>query len=132
MKELLDNFGFKSKKSNFERDSFKSLSEMIGFPEAGLDTGHISYCQETELHYVFRDTTEPAPILGKWRVFCCPHICKSEEYEVSKHTTMLPATIGTPEMNVINTEPDWDKIEAYIDMLMKKKAQELGEILDTP
>ena len=37
--------------------------------ERSLDNGHISYCEETGLHYVFKNTNTNDYTLGKWREY---------------------------------------------------------------
>ena len=54
MPQLTSNFIFKSKQPNFERDSFKTMEEMAEVQSGWLDEGHISYCEDTQKHYVFR------------------------------------------------------------------------------
>jgi hypothetical protein len=54
MPQLTSNFIFKSKQPNFERDSFKTIEEMAEVQSGWLDEGHISYCEDTQKHYVFR------------------------------------------------------------------------------
>ena len=53
MPQLHSNFELNSKLSNFTRDSFKSLDEMLAVNPLYIDEGHISYCQDTKKHYVF-------------------------------------------------------------------------------
>lgn len=64
-----DNFGYRSAKPNFERDSFDTLADMASYPETGMDDGHISYCKETDKHYKFLKSNTIDASTGKWRVF---------------------------------------------------------------
>lgn len=62
-----DNFDYKGKNPNFERDQFTTLIEMVECDETFLDNGHISYCVATGRHYVFDGSNENDVVLGKWR-----------------------------------------------------------------
>ena len=52
--ELIDNFKYKGRKPNFERDSVESLSEMLNMNPSWYNDGHIVYCKEDGKHYVFK------------------------------------------------------------------------------
>ena len=60
MPQITSNFIFRSKSPNFERDSFKTWQEMVDVPSSYIDEGHISFCEERGLHYIFKsfDTTD--------------------------------------------------------------------------
>lgn len=47
MIQVADNFNYRGKKPNFDRDSFDTLQDMKNYSENSLDDGHISYCKET-------------------------------------------------------------------------------------
>ena len=64
--QVNSNFNYKGSKPNFERDRFETLELMRSADERSLDNGHISYCEETGLHYVFKDTNTNDYMLGKW------------------------------------------------------------------
>ena len=64
-----DNFKYQGKKPNFERDSFATKAEMKGFPEANVDEGHISFCEEDGKHYEFKAGNSVDTNTGKWREF---------------------------------------------------------------
>ena len=51
MIQVADNFNYRGKKPNFDRDSFDTLQDMKNYSENSLDDGHISYCKETDKHY---------------------------------------------------------------------------------
>lgn len=53
MIQVADNFNYRGKKPNFDRDSFDTLQDMKNYSENSLDDGHISYCKETGKHYKF-------------------------------------------------------------------------------
>ena len=53
MIQVADNFNYRGKKPNFDRDSFDTLQDMKNYSENSLDDGHISYCKETDKHYKF-------------------------------------------------------------------------------
>lgn len=53
MIQVADNFNYRGKKPNFDRDSFDTLQDMKNYSENSLDDGHISYCKETNKHYKF-------------------------------------------------------------------------------
>lgn len=64
---VIDNFSYRGKKPNFDRDSFDTLSAMKSFPETDIDEGHISFCKEDGKHYQFSSANEVDPTTGKWR-----------------------------------------------------------------
>ena len=65
---VIDNFDYRGKKGNFERDKFVTLKEMHDFPEIGIDEGHICFCEETNSHYKFNSTNNTDATTGKWRL----------------------------------------------------------------
>ena len=67
--QINSNFNYKGSKPNFERDRFETLELMRSADERSLDNGHISYCEETGLHYVFKNTNTNDYVLGKWREY---------------------------------------------------------------
>ena len=67
--QINNNFNYKGSKPNFERDRFETLELMRSVDERSLDNGHISYCEETGLHYVFKNTNTNDYVLGKWREY---------------------------------------------------------------
>ena len=67
--QVNSNFNYKGSKPNFERDRFETLELMCSADERSLDNGHISYCEETGLHYVFKNTNADDYMLGKWREY---------------------------------------------------------------
>lgn len=67
MPKIGANFQFESREPNFERDSFKTLSEMKACTI--IDKGHKSYCQEDGKTYEFNQDNELDEITGMWRVF---------------------------------------------------------------
>lgn len=48
MIQVADNFNYRGKKPNFDRDSFDTLQDMKNYSENSLDDGHISYCKNDE------------------------------------------------------------------------------------
>nr|DAG73055.1 MAG TPA: Lamin Tail Domain [Caudoviricetes sp.] len=67
--QIIDNFNYKGKKSNFERDKFLTIAQMKAFPSECVDEGHLSYCEEDGNHYEFKDSNEFLETTGKWRVW---------------------------------------------------------------
>ena len=53
MIQVADNFNYRGKKPNFDRDSFDTLQDMKNYSENSLDDGHISYCKETNQTWVY-------------------------------------------------------------------------------
>lgn len=53
MIQVADNFNYRGKKPNFDRDSFDTLQDMKNYSENSLDDGHISYCKETDKHFFY-------------------------------------------------------------------------------
>lgn len=66
MIQVADNFNYRGKKPNFDRDSFDALQDMKNYSENSLDDGHISYCKETDKHYKFNSNNQSDPTTGKW------------------------------------------------------------------
>lgn len=64
-----DNFAYKGKKPNFERDSYKTLAALKSVLPTDIDDGHIAFCQETRLTYQFDSTSEANDITGYWKLF---------------------------------------------------------------
>lgn len=65
MIQVADNFNYRGKKPNFDRDSFDTLQDMKNYSENSLDDGHISYCKETNKHYKFNSNNQSDPTTGK-------------------------------------------------------------------
>lgn len=66
MIQVADNFNYRGKKPNFDRDSFDTLQDMKNYSENSLDDGHICYCKETNKHYKFNSNNQSDPTTGKW------------------------------------------------------------------
>lgn len=66
MIQVADNFNYRGKKPNFDRDSFDTLQDMKNYSENSLDDGHISYCKETDKRYKFNSNNQSDPTTGKW------------------------------------------------------------------
>lgn len=66
MIQVADNFNYRGKKPNFDRDSFDTLYDMKNYSENSLDNGYISYCKETDKHYKFNSNNQSDPTTGKW------------------------------------------------------------------
>lgn len=66
MIQVADNFNYRGKKPNFDRDSFDTLQDMKNYSENSLDDGHISYCKETGKHYKFNSNNQSDLTTGKW------------------------------------------------------------------
>lgn len=66
MIQVADNFNYRGKKPNFDRDSFDTLYDMKNYSENSLDDDHISYCKETGKHYKFNSNNQSDPTTGKW------------------------------------------------------------------
>lgn len=64
MIQVADNFNYRGKKPNFDRDSFDTLQDMKNYSENSLDDGHISYCKETNKHYKFNSNNQSDPIIS--------------------------------------------------------------------
>lgn len=65
MIQVADNFNYRGKKPNFDRDSFDTLQDMKNYSENSLDDGHISYCKETNKHYKFNSNNQSDPTTKK-------------------------------------------------------------------
>lgn len=67
MIQVADNFNYRGKKPNFDRDSFDTLQDMKNYSENSLDDGHISYCKETNKHYKFNINSEDINLISSIR-----------------------------------------------------------------
>lgn len=68
MPKILDSMDLQSKKENFKRDSFKTITEMISYPEYSMPDNHRVTCDETPgIVYLFNSNFEVDPNLGKYR-----------------------------------------------------------------
>lgn len=69
MIQVADNFNYRGKKPNFDRDSFDTLKSMKDYSDNNIDEGHISYCIETDKHYKFNSNNDIDSTTGKFREF---------------------------------------------------------------
>ena len=67
MIQVADNFNYRGKKPNFDRDSFDTLQDMKNYSENSLDDGHISYCKETSKHYKLNINREDINLISSIR-----------------------------------------------------------------
>lgn len=67
MIQVADNFNYRGKKPNFDRDSFDTLYDMKNYSKNSLDDGHISYCKETGKHYKFNINREDINLISSIR-----------------------------------------------------------------
>ena len=66
--QVIDNFSYKGKKGNFERDNFDTLQAMRSYPEDGIDDGHVCFCKEDGNHYKFNHENSVNGTTGRWRL----------------------------------------------------------------
>lgn len=66
--QVIDNFSYKGKKGNFERDNFDTLQAMRSYPEDGIDEGHVCFCNEDGNHYKFNRLNRVDGTTGRWRL----------------------------------------------------------------
>lgn len=66
--QVIDNFSYKGKKGNFERDKFDTLQAMRSYPEDGIDDGHVCFCNEDGNHYKFNHLNSVDGATGRWRL----------------------------------------------------------------
>lgn len=52
--EIIDNFKYRGRKPNFDRDEVLTKSDMLNMNPSWYNDGHIVYCQEDGKHYVFK------------------------------------------------------------------------------
>ena len=109
MIQVADNFNYRGKKPNFDRDSFDTLQDMKNYSENSLDDGHISYCKETDKHYKFNSNNQSDPTTGKW-------VEQHEQVEIIKYAQYLEGLEYTKyragKLTVL------DNKEAYIPLLV--------------
>lgn len=67
--KIAQNFDYKGKLPNFERDSFASLVQLRDSNPDWFDNGHITYCEETDSHYVFNRSNSYSNETGYFRIF---------------------------------------------------------------
>lgn len=81
MAKIYSELDLKSTRPNFTRDQFGSLSAMKGCSLREIDEGHISYCIETGMHYIFNPGGKNSydELLGYWREFDCNCVDKKED-----------------------------------------------------
>lgn len=91
MIQVADNFNYRGKKPNFDRDSFDTLQDMKNYSENSLDDGHISYCK---VHYSIGNNSN-------YRTYTInPGISIIMETEI-ENITMFPAGNNRPDMPVV-------------------------------
>ena len=83
MPQISSNFILRSKLPNFERDSFKSLEEMYTVQSSWMDEGHISYCQETGKHYIFRSENNTLTGADRWTQLDVPITIQPDQSIIS-------------------------------------------------
>lgn len=66
---LIDNLKIQNKKSNVERDCFKTISDMVSFSPNYLPNLFHAMCEETGKMYVYNINNNEDPVLGKWREY---------------------------------------------------------------
>lgn len=66
--QVIDNFSYRGKKGNFERDNFDTLQAMRSYPEDGIDDGHVCFCNEDGNHYKFNHLNSVDGATGRWRL----------------------------------------------------------------
>ena len=69
MIQVADNFNYRGKKPNFDRDSFDTLQSMKSYLDNNIDEGHISYCIETDKYYKYNSNNDIDSTTGKFREF---------------------------------------------------------------
>jgi hypothetical protein len=60
MPQIFQNFIFRSKLPNFERDGFDTMDEMMAVNPEWMDEGHISYLREDGKHYIYHTVNNKA------------------------------------------------------------------------
>lgn len=106
---IADNFNYQGKLPNFDRDTFKTLSEMKDYPETSIDEGHLSLCLEDGKRYEFLSTNIESPTTGKWR-------------------RVVDSVLDTNSENSIQNNTVTRKIQEVVDTFQAliRETQELG------
>lgn len=100
-----DTFSFKSKRPNFDRDQYETLSAMKNVDDSQIDEGHLAYCIENRNTYKFSSQNAFDEITGKWRVFG-EYIMPVRVIEALSSDYIIPATgFDNVEYNYFLTEP---------------------------
>ena len=66
---ILAGFSYKGKQYDFTRQGFKTLSEMASYSENYLPPLYLTFCEETEMAYMYNKNNTVDPETGKWREF---------------------------------------------------------------
>ena len=87
MPQLSSNFILNSKLPNFSRDYFETYDEMIGVDSSCMDEGHISYCRQTDKHYIFRSLKDGDVLEGssRWELLVPKYLEEPESF-VKEHS----------------------------------------------
>lgn len=110
MIQVADNFNYRGKKPNFDRDSFDTLQDMKNYSENSLDDGHISYCKETNKHYKFNSNNQSDPTTGK--LVEQHEAVPADEEDITEQNGTLD---GTSVFDTDNIKPTWVYKETWYD-----------------
>ena len=64
---ILDSFNYQGKNQNFARDSFKTIADMVAYPETSLPDIFTATNEETGKQYIYNVNNTVDATLGKWR-----------------------------------------------------------------
>ena len=108
--KVAQNFDYKGQLPNFERDSSTTLIELRDSNPDWFDDGHISYCKETESHYVFNKDNAFNDKTGYFRIF------KNKQIKVFLETGYLYYNLFTvsPSIFTIKASLNFFLISGYI------------------
>lgn len=106
MIQVADNFNYRGKKPNFDRDSFDTLQDMKNYSENSLDDGHISYCKETDKHYKFNSNNQSDPTTGKWVEQ--HEAVPADEEDITEQSGTLQLANKTYDNKIINIYKELD------------------------
>lgn len=116
MIQVADNFNYRGKKPNFDRDSFDTLYDMKNYSENSLDDGHISYCKETDKHYKFNSNNQYSNVVSflftedskSKRDF---YLSTNKDSEINKENPLIVTLFFTPLYHltqILDGDKNWE------------------------
>lgn len=113
MIQVADNFNYRGKKPNFDRDSFDTLQDMKNYSENSLDDGHISYCKDNNIDNL------PINASSTFKYFVYNSQTKKLNYRYGDNLYTINSTIIT-ENNQRPSLSNIDKGTMYFDTAINK------------
>lgn len=114
-------FVFKSPQANFARDQYKTLADMKVTKKSEVDQGHISYCLETGIHYIFNPNNEYKADTGYWSEMTASTIetGATAPSDTKKIWVDTSDSVETPYDEVSQLKSDINRLEIIVNQLAK-------------